>query len=490
MLSVVADSAAPDPGVPPPRFRWGTRVGLPAAILAGFALLFGGALAGALRPVSDVEAVPVVERPALLASAAPVGSAVGGDGEVVVQAAGWIEPDPFPLHVTALASGVVSEVLVREGDAVTSGQVLARLVPDDARLALRRAEVEHDAALESWHNAVEATRRSTAADAAAREADAALELARAELDVQHALLVEAERLHQRRSELLAGGSISTEEAQTSETARDAQAARVRAAERRVEVAAAALDSARAEAAAARRDLELRTEERRRLGLAEVALAEARLRVARLEVRAPIDGVVLRRLVEPGSPLMTDAENAEMSRVAEVYDPARLQVRVDVPLADAGGIGLGQRARVHVEVLPDRPFEGVVSRITNRADIQKNTLEVKVALSNPAAELKPEMLARVQFLARAAEGGAVAAPVGATSVWAPAPAVAGGGAWVVSGFDGEAGTAARRVVTLTGAESDGWAEVAGGLQPGDLVIVSAAGDLAENRPVRVRPKGGN
>src|SRR5690606_4925421 len=108
-------------------------------ILVAFALLFAGSMASSLTPAVDVEAMPVVERPAISRTASPAASPTG---EVVVQAAGWIEPDPFATYATALIDGSVKEVLFLEGDRVAAGDVLVRLVGDDARLALRRAEAD------------------------------------------------------------------------------------------------------------------------------------------------------------------------------------------------------------------------------------------------------------------------------------------------------------------------------------------------------------
>jgi multidrug efflux pump subunit AcrA (membrane-fusion protein) len=53
--------------------------------------------------------------------------------------------------------------------------------------------------------------------------------------------------------------------------------------------------------------------------------------------------------------------------------------------------------VVVEVLPDTTFRGEVLRVTHEADLQKNTLQVKVGVSDPSPLLRPEMLTRVKFL---------------------------------------------------------------------------------------------
>ncbi len=471
--------------VPEPSFKWGTRVALPVGILLAFVGLFAGSLASSLTPAIDVVAIPVVERPALTKTVSQTEST---SGSTVAQAAGWIEPDPFLVYATALTNGTVEEVLFLEGDAVAKDDVLARLIDDDARLALRRAQSEAQAAEETWEANIEAKRNASITLATVRETEASLTLAQADLDVEKALLKEAQRIFERRKGLVAEGSISEEEFDTAEAAANAQAARVRVVEQRIEELRARLDRVRAEQEAAQRHLELRTEERRRLELAQVALDEARLRVERLEIHSPIDGVIMRRLVEPGSVVMSGSDNPKMSQVAELYDPAHLQVRVDVPLADASKVGVGQSAEIVVEILPERVFAGKVSRITNLADIQKNTLEVKVAIEDPAPELKPDMLARVRFLARQTTSDSSRAPMG-LSVFAHESGISENTAWVVSKFDGEEGHAAKRTITLTGAQNNDWLEIADGLQPGDYLIVSSDSTLNDGDRVRVRQERG-
>ena len=131
----------------PPR-RWKTRVLLPGLPAATVLALLVVTSARTLRPATPVRVVPVVTK-----------TVAGTSASVTVQAPGWLEPDPHPHYVAALADGVVSGLLVLEGDRVEAGQVLARLVDDDARLALARAE----AALGQEH----AVRQSAEADVVA-----------------------------------------------------------------------------------------------------------------------------------------------------------------------------------------------------------------------------------------------------------------------------------------------------------------------------------
>jgi len=473
--------------ISPPKAGWRSRIFALGGILIAFGVLFGGSVVRNLSVVAQVEAMPVVERTAM-SRAAATGPTSGS--AVAVQAAGWIEPDPYVVFATALTDGIVEKVYVLDGDPVATGDVLARMIGDDARLALRKAVVEAEAAQEEWDANIEATRQAEVAAAALRESHASLELARAELNVEQTLHEESVRVFARRAKLIAAGSIGEEEHDAAKAEQEAQEARVRVAERRIEELHAKVDKAKAEDSAARDHLARRTAEKQRRDLAQVALAEAQLRVARLEIASPIDGIVMRRLVEPGSRISTDSDNPELSRVAEIYDPAKLQVRVDVPLADLGKVRLGQAGDVVVEAIPDRRFAGRVSRITSLADIQKNTLEVIVALTEVAPEMKPEMLARVRFFETSSTTLPIAgSAIPGTSVFVPAGAFHDGDVWVITQFDGIEGVATKRSVRLTGSGDDDWKEVESGLMPGDLVVVSSDSPLESGQRVRVGQSGG-
>jgi multidrug efflux pump subunit AcrA (membrane-fusion protein) len=179
--------------------------------------------------------------------------------------------------------------------------------------------------------------------------------------------------------------------------------------------------------------------------------------------------------------MDDQHSAHAFRL---YDPKRLQVRVDVPLADAAKVGVGQAAKVVVGVLPDKTFDGVITRVVNEADVQKNTLQVKVAITNPTAELKPEMLARVRFLAPASD------PSGPTTrtaqlVFAPEELIKrmDGNTATVCVADAAGHRAVHREVKLGEARQDGWVSVVSGLNPGDLIIAKPM-DVAPGTKIKV------
>ena len=263
--------------------------------------------------------------------------------------------------------------------------------------------------------------------------------------------------------------------------------------------------------AATRNFELRVSEKRALDAAEAAVrrgeamvremqakvAEAELRLDWMTVRSPISGYVLRRVKVRGDKVMLGMDDPHSAHIVHVYDPERLQVRVDVPLADAAHVFAGQACEGVVDVLPETVFRGEVLRVTHEADLQKNTLEIKVRVIDPSPLLKPEMLTRVKFL----PGGGSAAPGGgrASGESGPAPVLiraecldgmppAGGGAsrvWVVRGRRGDVGRIAPTDVTVEGKEEPGVWRVRGNLHPGDLLVVmGTAGELKDGQRVRV------
>lgn len=489
--------------VPLPGRRWKTRVLLPLAIACTTLGLVGFSARDLLLSATDVEVAPVIAK-----------SDAGARPEtgIVVQAPGWVEADPFPVAASALASGVVKEVLVLEGDRVEAGQVVARLIDDEARIALAKAEAlvaEAEAMLAStkamqreaqqnWDHPIELTRTRDALIALLAERKAELARWPAEVAREVAAAVSLKADLDRIAPLYEGGRASEIEFIRAQQAYEVQKAEVDKVKLRKAILDAQVAGIEADLAAAREQLKLRIVDSRALADAEAAVDraaagvanaravrdDAALTLSRMEVRSPANGVVMTRLAEPGAKLMLNMDSPQSAQAVRLYDPERLQVRVDVPLADAAKIGVGQPAQVIVDVLPDRVFAGHVSRIVHQADIQKNTLQVKVAIDNPIAELKPEMLARARFFAMPTDPDSVAAePVQA--LYVPRGAVHDGakGAFVWLA-DGVAGIA-RRVDVTRGQETDeGYVELREGVRVGDRVIVDAPTALSDGDRIRV------
>src|SRR5215211_1685499 len=112
------------------RRHWLSRYVLPGGLLVGFLALFAWAARDRFMTAKEVTIVPVLT----------MRSAVSAEGTPLFKAAGWVEPRPTAVQATALTEGFVKELLVIEGQTVAAGDVIARLVDDDARLALEQAE--------------------------------------------------------------------------------------------------------------------------------------------------------------------------------------------------------------------------------------------------------------------------------------------------------------------------------------------------------------
>jgi HlyD family secretion protein len=503
-----AEARAPAQSVPPPRRRWATRVVIPGVVFGATALLLGVAARDVLWPAVGVHVAPVVAR------AGVAGSAPAGGHTVVAQAPGWVEADPYAVTVSALADGIVREVLVLEGEAVAAEQVVARLVDTDARLALARAAADvqertamlataqaaRDAAQREWDNPVALTRAVAAAEAALAEQQAELQRWPAELAAEEAQATELEAELRRLEPLHTSGQTSQIEYIRAQQQYAAQRAKADAARARRPVLEAQQRGMEAELVAARENLRLRITDTRTLAEAGAAVDsaaakltsaqamrdEALLRLERMDVRSPVAGIVMSRLVEPGTKLMLNANEMRSATVVRLYDPQHLQVRVDVPLADAAKVGVGQPVEVIVDVLPDKTFAGHVTRVVNEADVQKNTLQVKVAIHDPTPELKPEMLARARFFgaARAVTAAATAETSPAQRVFIPAALLGQGPGHHVWLADQVAGVAVLRVVTPGTARQDDWLEIADGLHPGDWLIVDPPPGLRDGLRIRI------
>lgn len=494
--------------VPAPQRRWVTRIVLPLAILLATLALIGYAARDLLLPATPVEVVR--------ATALPGGTTTDTGGgasspqsqptSIVAQAPGWVEPDPYPMFVTALADGVVEQVLVLEGEQVQPGQPLVQLVRRDAELALAQAQAALTrvqavfAAAETDFNEPVTLRRAEAvARAGLAEAEASLIRLEATVAQEEARLAELSAAYDRLASVGAQ-SASALQVEAAQYQAQSQRAVVEATRQLRPVLEAQVEQARAELAAAARDLELKTSLRRardeaaaEVIAARLRVAEAQLRLDRMTIYSPAAGTVMARLVAPGDKLMLAADGMHTAHAIHLYDPGTLQVRVDVPLADAASVGVGQDAIIVVDVLPDVEFRGVVTRLVHQADIGKNTVQFKVAITDPSPLLTPDMLARVKFFGRADSTGAPTE--GGTATTSGSPVALSRSAiieadgetyvWWVSPTDSRL---ARKPVTLGRERGDGTVEVRTGLNPGDAVVNNPDPTLREGQRVRIR--GGN
>jgi HlyD family secretion protein len=140
-------------------------------------------------------------------------------------------------------------------------------------------------------------------------------------------------------------------------------------------------------------------------MANVAQAQAAVdrneeQLANATIRAPINGTVLTRDVEVGSPVSSILNmGSAATLVMTLGDINQVFVRGKVDEVDIGRVRLGQTARITVETFKDRKFEGRVTQISPIGAEKDNvtTFEVKVSIDNPGNELKANMTANAEIV---------------------------------------------------------------------------------------------
>ncbi|MDX2223089.1 MAG: efflux RND transporter periplasmic adaptor subunit, partial [Rhodospirillaceae bacterium] len=255
--------------------------------------------------------------------------AARGPLTVTVSATGTIEP-VNTVEVGAEISGQIESVLVDYNDPVTTGQVLAKLDTDNlsARVAQSRAN---------------------------------LAAAKARVEEARATLLEARTRLARIEDLSKRGNASKQELDTA-TATDARAR-------------AGLLNAEAQ-----------------VQVAEANLLTDETNLAKAEIRAPIDGVVLLRQVEPGQTVAASFQTPVLFKLAE--NLKAMELVVDIDEADIGQVKEGQAAEFTVAAFPDRPFPATITQVRYAPKSVEGVVNYQALLMVDNAELalRPGMTA--------------------------------------------------------------------------------------------------
>jgi HlyD family secretion protein len=479
-----------------------TRYIIPLGVILGF----GSVIAWSARE-SLLSSKPVTVVPVILARAE-----VQPSGTPLFQAAGWVEPRPSPVMVSALAEGVVDQLLVVAGQEVQAGQPVATLVDADARIAMGDAaaalhlkEAELAAARATFVGAQAQVDHPVHLQASLADAESFLAKVKTELvNLPFAIRAAESRrqfaqqdLEGKRSvgEALAGRLL--QRAQSEFDTATAALEEVRARQPSLEAEAAALQR---KCEALRSQLELKTDEHRRLAEAEAgvrsaeakvrqaefAVQAAKLRLERMTLRAPISGRVLALNTQPGRRVMglAPASEQDSAAVLTLYDPQMLQVRADVRLEDVPHVQPGQPVQIESAVL-SKPLTGEVLTATSIADIQKNTLQVKVAIHRPPPVIKPDMLVQATFLAPEMPRGKSAGQEEPLRLLVPRPLVeAGEGGTTVWVADRLSGTARRQAVAIGQAGTDQLVEVVEGLNAMNKLVAGGREGLKQGDRIAV------
>ncbi len=382
----------------------------------------------------------------------------GGDGPL--QASGTVEA--VQVSVASEVSGRVQEVLVGEGQVVEAGTVLLRLdsrlleaqrdlaqaggeaavaaaqleliaaqqaldaLNEDAMLAAAQAGITLANARDALDDAV---RLNTYQQKGNRATTETLDGAKAALTLAENALDRAEAAYNRVGSLPADNPTRAAARASLEAARrqrDAAQASLNwyrgepsdidqaILDAKVSLAQAQLDQAEREFEDRNPgpDADMLATATARLTLARAQLAAARaqakvdvetldLQLDKLQVRAPLGGVVLARSIEPGEVLVVGAQALSIGQLDH------LTITVYLPEDRYGQVDLGDHVQVSVDAFPDETFDAVVTRIADQAEFTPRNVQtaegrrttvfaVELTVADAAGKLKPGMPADVLF----------------------------------------------------------------------------------------------
>ncbi len=303
----------------------------------------------------------------------------------------------------AKVSGFLETQAVDIGDLVKKGDVLATIEAPELRqdveereAAVAQAKAQHVLA-ESRLGSALAEREAAAASLSQAEADIARQAANRSL---------AEKQLDRIKGLRTRSAVSQEVVDEQEHGLES----ARAGERS---AAAAAQTARAQMTAAVAKIQ---QVKAEIDAAATAIRLCEARAARTRVildytrlTAPFDGVVAARNFHPGAFIRSAADGNSIPLLT-VERVDRLRVVVQVPDLDVALLDVGDPARVVVDALKGRTFQGVVVRRSRAENASSRTMRVEIDLDNPEGLLCEGMYGRATIETPTAVGTPLA-PVG-------------------------------------------------------------------------------
>lgn len=297
--------------------------------------------------------------------------------------------------VASKVAGKVTNTMVKVGDFVQQGTVLAKLDENEARLRVREAEA---GVVQAQAAVGQAQARLGLSAGGNFEASQIPEVRAANANYEQAVaeLRQAEANEKRYRELVETGDVSIQNYENYRTLRDTARARVNNAKQQLEAAANAARQNNQAIKAAQAGVES----------ARTQVATAQQAVADTIIRAPFSGFVSNRAVAVGEFVTSSTPIITLLRT----NPLKLQMQVAE--ADVPGITIGMGVSLEVDAFKDRKFAGTVSAVNPAIDPTSRAATVEASIENSGNLLRSGMFAT----ARIAKQG------GGTGIFVPRSAV--------------------------------------------------------------------
>lgn len=353
-------------------------------------------------------------------TAAAIAHAEAGGSTATLQASGYVTARR-QATVSTQITGMLTEVLIEEGEHVTAGQVLAHLDDAAAKAALSQAQAQ-----------------AKAAQALRVQFDAQLAQARRDLKRHHDLL--ARQLVSAQALEAAGTQVETLQAQVES-------------------------------------------QRRQVELAQAAVRGGEVQLNYTTVRAPFSGVIVAKTAQAGEIVSPMSAGGGFTRtgVGTIVDMDSLEIEVDVNEAYINRVKPSQPAEATLDAYPDARIPAHVIAIVPTADRSKATVKVRVAIEQRDPRILPDMGVKVSFLDQKSISNAESesAPYG---VLVPSSAIVErNGTSVLFRVDGHR----VRAQPVTPGQVFGNLRLVDGLASGMIVVRTPPGDMTDGARILVR-----
>ena len=304
------------------------------------------------------------------------------DLAAIVTSSGEIKPKNY-INIGANAMGNITEILVKEGDHVRKGQLLARVenTQPSADVAAQQANVSSSEA------------DTTATEAGLKVADENIRTMQATLEHDKADLDRMKADFDRAQDLFNEKLLARQDFELKKFTYEAQKAQIAQSETRILQARATREQNAAQVASSQR----------KIAQARAGLARAADVLRKYDAYAPLDGVVTNLPIRVGESVVPGIQNTEGSVIMTIADMSIITAEVKVDETDIVSVHLGQAADITIDAIPNKTFKGHVSEIGDTAILRSTGVaasqsaissqeakdfKVVIAMDNPPAEVRP------------------------------------------------------------------------------------------------------
>jgi HlyD family secretion protein len=323
---------------------------------------------------------------------------------VTITANGVIQPERS-INLSPKTSGILKELLAKEGDRVAEGQILARMDNSNLQGAYTQAQGQIGSAKASLQRALAGNRPQDIAQAQAQVAadQVAIPKAAAQLAQSQAKLQNAQADFDRVNQLYTQGAVNRRDLDNARQAFEVAKAQIN-------VDREAVRQAQAQVTRSQQALSLQ-----QVGSRPEDIAAARAEVTRTEgllqtvqaqlddtvIRAPFSGIITRKYADPGAFVTpTTAGSAVSSATSSsiLALASRNQVVAKVAETNIPQIKLGQSVAIEADAYPGKSFQGKVTQIAAQSTVEQNVtnFEVKMSIADPQNLLRAGMNTNVEF----------------------------------------------------------------------------------------------